>query len=62
MTLPISAPGFVVVDLRASYRMARRLAAVLIVENVFDSPYRYHGSSVNGAGRGFVLSLEAGLR
>jgi iron complex outermembrane receptor protein/hemoglobin/transferrin/lactoferrin receptor protein len=33
------------------------LAAVL--ENLGDTAYRSHGSSVNGPGRGLVVSLEA---
>lgn len=54
-------PGFAVFDVRASWRPSRRLFAALVVENVFDVPYRYHGSSVNGAGRGAILQLEAAL-
>ena len=51
-------PGFAVVDLRASYRVTDRFALFASIENLLDSPYRYHGSSVNGAGRGFILSME----
>ncbi len=54
-------PGFVVVDLRAGYRLERQLAVGIVFENVFDEIYRYHGSAVNGAGRGLVLSAEVGL-
>jgi outer membrane receptor protein involved in Fe transport len=54
-------PGFAVVDLRASWRPSRRLFVAAVVENVFDVAYRYHGSSVNDAGRGLILQLEAAL-
>jgi len=30
------------------------------LENVGDVPYRYHGSSVNGAGRSLSLYLQIG--
>jgi iron complex outermembrane receptor protein/hemoglobin/transferrin/lactoferrin receptor protein len=50
-------PGFAVLDLRASYRTAG-LALHAVFENLLDAAYRYHGSSVNGAGRGFILSVE----
>lgn len=29
-----------------------------IIENITDTPYRIHGSSINGAGRGFLISLR----
>lgn len=54
-------PGFVVVDLRAGYRIARQLIVTTVVENVGDAAYRYHGSSINGPGRGFIINFEAGL-
>ena len=54
-------PGFAVVDLRAGYRFERQLLLSLVVENLADSVYRYHGSSVNGPGRGIVVHLEGGL-
>jgi outer membrane receptor protein involved in Fe transport len=52
-------PGFAVVHLRAAYRLDSRLLVALVLENVFDSPYRFHGSSINGAGRGLMAQLEA---
>lgn len=54
-------PGFAVVDLRAGYRLRKNLLVALTVENLGDAAYRYHGSSVNGAGRGVVLGLEGHL-
>lgn len=54
-------PGFVVFDLRAGYRLRRHLIITTVLENVGDMAYRYHGSAVNGAGRGLIVNVEAGL-
>ncbi len=54
-------PGYAVFDLRAGWRMQRRLVLAAVLENLFDSAYRVHGSSVNGPGRGVLISMEAGL-
>lgn len=54
-------PAFAVVDLRAGYRVGRRFSVAVIVENLGDAAYRYHGSSVNGPGRGLVFTAELGL-
>lgn len=54
-------PGYTVFDLRVGYRMRRNLILAAVVENVADVPYRVHGSSVNGLGRGVILAVEAGL-
>jgi len=51
-------PGFAVLDLRAGLRVNDRLRATVVVENVGDAAYRYHGSSVNGPGRGLVVGLD----
>jgi iron complex outermembrane receptor protein/hemoglobin/transferrin/lactoferrin receptor protein len=51
-------PGFAVVHLRAGYRLGSRVGLAVVLENLFDSPYRFHGSSVNGAGRGLLVQLE----
>jgi iron complex outermembrane receptor protein/hemoglobin/transferrin/lactoferrin receptor protein len=51
-------PRFAVVHLRASYRIGTRLLFAAVLENLLDSPYRFHGSSVNGAGRGLMVQLE----
>jgi iron complex outermembrane receptor protein/hemoglobin/transferrin/lactoferrin receptor protein len=53
-------PGFAVFHLRVGWRLDTRLAVSAVLENVLDAPYRFHGSSVNGAGRGVVLQLDAG--
>lgn len=54
-------PGFAVVDMRAGYRMRRNLVVTTVLENIGDVAYRYHGSAVNGPGRGFIINVEAGL-
>jgi len=54
-------PGFVVVDLRTGYRIQRALALAIVLENVGDAAYRYHGSSINGPSRGLIFNVEAGL-
>jgi outer membrane receptor protein involved in Fe transport len=53
-------PGFAVVDAQAGYRFGEIASVALVVENLGDAAYRYHGSSVNGAGRGLLLQLELG--
>lgn len=58
---PGGTPGFAVVDLRAGYKLSRHVVVSLVVENVGDTPYRYHGSSINGPERGVIASLEGGL-
>jgi len=54
-------PGFAVWDLRAGYRLDPFVLVSLVLENVIDSPYRYHGSSVNGATRSLNLAVELGF-
>ena len=54
-------PGFAVVDLRTGYRLGHRLLVAVVLENVGDAAYRYHGSSVNGPGRGLRFHIEGGL-
>ncbi|HRI08834.1 MAG TPA: TonB-dependent receptor, partial [Nannocystaceae bacterium] len=54
-------PGFAVVDLRAGYRWDPRALVSVVLENVGNAAYRYHGSSVNGPGRGLIVFLELGF-
>ncbi len=54
-------PGYVVVDVRAGYRLDPHLLLALVLENVGNTAYRYHGSSVNGPGRGLLFELQAGF-
>jgi outer membrane receptor protein involved in Fe transport len=51
-------PGYAVLDVRASWRLGTRLVIAAVLENVTDTAYRSHGSSVNGPGRGLIVSLE----
>jgi len=51
-------PGFAVLELRAAWRLGTRFVLSAVLENVTDAAYRSHGSSVNGPGRGLVVSLE----
>lgn len=53
-------PGYVVVDVRGGYRFGQNILVGVVVENLGDVGYRYHGSSVNGAGRGGMLQFEFG--
>ncbi len=54
-------PGYVVVDVRAGYRLDPYMLLAVVFENVGDAAYRNHGSSVNGPGRGLSLQLEFGF-
>jgi outer membrane receptor protein involved in Fe transport len=54
-------PGFAVVDLRAGWRHPRWGHLALVAENLGDAAYRYHGSSVNGAGRSITAELSLGF-
>jgi len=56
---PGGTPGYVVYDLRAGVRRPGRFEAHATLENFTDAPYRIHGSSVNGAARGLLLSVAA---
>jgi outer membrane receptor protein involved in Fe transport len=51
-------PGYAVLDVRASWRLGTTLVLAAVLENVTDTAYRSHGSSVNGPGRGVIVSLE----
>jgi iron complex outermembrane receptor protein/hemoglobin/transferrin/lactoferrin receptor protein len=54
-------PGYAVADLRAGWRWRDKIHLALVLENLFDTPYRVHGSSVNGAGRSALVSLSTHL-
>lgn len=51
-------PGFAVLDLNVSYRPHPNYLVSVACENLFDTAYRYHGSSVNGPGRGIMLLVS----
>jgi len=54
-------PGFAVFDARLGYRLDRRFVFTVVAENLANAPYRYHGSSIQGAGRSLLAGLEVGL-
>lgn len=54
-------PAYAVLDLRAGWRWREQLLVAFVIENVFDTAYRVHGSSVNGPGLGVLLSVTGGL-
>jgi len=54
-------PGFAVVDARMWWRYGDELRVSLVFENLLDTAYRYHGSSINGPGRGLVVQVEGGM-
>ncbi len=54
-------PGFAVFDVRAAYRFEKNVLVSAVLENVGDAAYRYHGSSVNGPGRGLAVDCELGF-
>ncbi|MCA9679694.1 MAG: TonB-dependent receptor, partial [Myxococcales bacterium] len=55
---PGGTPGYVVVDLRGGVRLHDQARVGVVVENLFDAAYRYHGSSVNGPGRSALVWME----
>jgi iron complex outermembrane receptor protein/hemoglobin/transferrin/lactoferrin receptor protein len=54
-------PGYVLFDVRAGYRLDPFILVALVFENVADAPWRAHGSSVNGPGRGLRLDVQFGF-
>lgn len=54
-------PGYAVLDLRAGYRLSRRVFISAVLENLLNAAYRVHGSSVNGPGRGIIVSVGGQL-
>ncbi len=54
-------PGYAVFDLRAGYRFDPYMLVALVFENIGDTAYRYHGSSVNGPARGLRVNLQFGF-
>lgn len=55
-------PGYTVLDARVGGRIRNRLRATLTVHNLTDRPYRIHGSGVDGAGLGAIVTLSGGIR
>lgn len=55
---PGGTPAYAVVELRAGYRIDDRMRISASIDNLFDTAYRVHGSSINGAGRNLKLSIS----
>ena len=51
-------PGYGTVTVRYGWQMSSSQSLVLGVENLFDRPYRVHGSGVDGAGISATLGYE----
>ncbi len=54
-------PGFAVFDIRAGYRFQPYALVTMVLENVANAAYRYHGSSINGPGRSLNVLVELGF-
>jgi iron complex outermembrane receptor protein/hemoglobin/transferrin/lactoferrin receptor protein len=54
-------PGFVAFDVRGGYRFDPHVLVGLVLENIGDAAYRYHGSSINAPGRGLIAHVEVGF-
>lgn len=53
-------PGFVVVGLRGGWRLSSRLDATVILDNLTDRNYRWHGSGVDAPG--FSVATKIRIR
>ena len=56
---PDGTPGWVTANLRLGWEINERFRGRLAVENIFDQPYREHGSGINAPGINATVSLEA---
>ncbi len=57
---PGGTPGYAALDVRSGCRFSRHLSGWIVLENLLNTAYRVHGSSINGAGRSATLALSAG--
>jgi hemoglobin/transferrin/lactoferrin receptor protein len=51
-------PGFVTANLRAGYQVSESTDLVVVLENLLDKNYRWHGSGVDAAGFNLQLSYR----
>lgn len=58
---PGGTPGYGILTLRGSVRLARDCRLHLALENLTDEEYRIHGSGLNQAGRNLAAGLEVGF-
>lgn len=56
---PEGTPGWVTANIRLGWEITERFRARFAVENIFDQPYREHGSGINAPGINAIVSLEA---
>ena len=54
-------PGYAVADIRAGAQLGASTWATLTVENITDASYRVHGSGVDGAGTGVIVTVSGTL-
>jgi outer membrane receptor protein involved in Fe transport len=52
-----STPGFVVVSLRGGWRLTSHVDATVIVDNLTDRNYRWHGSGTDAPGVSLMAKL-----
>ena len=55
---PAGTPGWVTVNIAASWQAGERWRASASVENILDKQYRLHGSGIDATGRNLLLSLR----
>ena len=51
-------PGFVTVNLRGGYQVSESTDLVIVLENLLDKNYRWHGSGVDAPGFNLQLSYR----
>jgi outer membrane receptor protein involved in Fe transport len=56
---PDGTPGWLTVNVRATWRPDDRWRINAGLENIFDEQYRHHGSGIDAAGRNLTLSFQA---
>jgi outer membrane receptor protein involved in Fe transport len=56
---PEGTPGWVTANIRLGWEITEHFRGRLAVENIFDQPYREHGSGINAPGINAIVSLEA---
>ncbi|MFN3167180.1 MAG: TonB-dependent receptor plug domain-containing protein [Phycisphaeraceae bacterium] len=55
---PGGTPGYVTLNLGGGWKFSENLELTVTLENITNEDYRVHGSGVNGAGFGAVVSLD----
>jgi outer membrane receptor protein involved in Fe transport len=56
---PEGTAGWATANIRLGWEITERFRARFVVENIFDQPYREHGSGINAPGINAIISLEA---